>query len=489
MNFSSIFAQSSIRNRLILLIVVTALLIIALLSIYSYQLVSFEKKIITLERFDDLFREVLQLRRYEKDIQLQLGEEYAEKARISLKKIAGSIDDISPNIIHYLGTDSYKELREDFNNYKTTFEQWCNDGRCEGISGGDDQYGVIRSQGIKLVNTTSELVRKKRKKLSHDVQGILFWFAFMPAWFFIIGGILIFFQTRSILLRLTSLRKATKDLAAGEFKIIETNDVHSDEISRLVNNFNQMVVALKQKQEELVQSKKMASIGTFSSGIAHEINNPLNNISLSADTLIEEFHSMDEDEVLEILNDIMIQTERASRIVRNLLDFSRARSTEMQPLDIRYVLNKTADLIANELRIHKIVMHREIDNDLPLITGDMQKLQQVFLNLIINAEQAIGEYGTITMKAWVTDKGFIRTDICDNGPGISQENLGQIFDPFFTTREAGKGTGLGLSIAYGIVKEHGGYIEVVSALGEGTSFSVFLPLYRKEITSEEIVEA
>jgi signal transduction histidine kinase len=276
------------------------------------------------------------------------------------------------------------------------------------------------------------------------------------------------------------LRKATKDLAAGEFKVIETTDMSSDEISRLINNFNQMVVALKQKQEELIQSKKMASIGTFSSGIAHEINNPLNNISLSADTLIEEFDSMKEEEVLEILDDIMIQTERASKIVRNLLDFSRIQSAEMQPLDIRLILHKTAELIANELRIHKIVLNKDIADQLPLINGDMQKLQQVFLNLIINAEQAIGEYGTITMKAWVTDKGFIRTDICDNGPGISQENLDQIFDPFFTTREAGKGTGLGLAIVYGIVKEHGGYIEVASTLGEGTSFSVYLPLYREQ---------
>ena len=480
MQFSSLFAPSTIRHRLILLSGITASLIIALISMYSYQFVTFENKLTTLKRFDDLFREVLELRRYEKDILLQLGEEYATKARLSLQKIEGDLDEIEPEITRYMGPDSYRELHEIFVGYRTTFNSWCTIEGCATVTEQDEGSDLIRSRGQELVSTTAELVRRKRSNISRDFKDILFWFTFIPAVVFVCAGFLVFSQTRRILTRLSSLRKATKDLAAGEFKVIETTDMSSDEISRLINNFNQMVVALKQKQEELIQSKKMASIGTFSSGIAHEINNPLNNISLSADTLIEEFDSMKEEEVLEILDDIMIQTERASKIVRNLLDFSRIQSAEMQPLDIRLILHKTAELIANELRIHKIVLNKDIADQLPLINGDMQKLQQVFLNLIINAEQAIGEYGTITMKAWVTDKGFIRTDICDNGPGISQENLDQIFDPFFTTREAGKGTGLGLAIVYGIVKEHGGYIEVASTLGEGTSFSVYLPLYREQ---------
>jgi len=224
----------------------------------------------------------------------------------------------------------------------------------------------------------------------------------------------------------------------------------------------------------------MASIGTFSSGIAHEINNPLNNISLSTDTLLEEFDSMDEEESKEILDDIMEQTERASKIVRNLLDFSRAQSSETQSLYIDFILHKTSDLINNELRIHKIALKKDIANMMPQINGDLQKLQQVFLNLIINAEQAIDNFGTITVKARETEKGFIRTDITDDGPGIAQKNLEQIPDPFLTTKEAGKGTGLGLSIVYGIVKKHGGYIEVASTLGEGTTFSVFLPILNKK---------
>ncbi|HHD64577.1 MAG TPA: two-component sensor histidine kinase, partial [Desulfobulbaceae bacterium] len=281
-----------------------------------------------------------------------------------------------------------------------------------------------------------------------------------------------------------SIRKATRDMAAGKFTPIHVPRAH-DEITNLIVSFNHMGEALKQKQDELLQSKKMASIGTFSSGIAHEINNPLNNISLSADTLLEEFDSMDEEEIKEILGDIMTQTERASKIVRNLLDFSRARATEMEPLHIDEVLQKTTKLIANELRIHKVALETKIADGLPVVHGDFQKLQQVFLNLIINAKQAIGEYGRIFIEARLTDNDTIRVDLSDTGPGIDQEHLEQIFDPFFTTKEAGKGTGLGLSIVYGIVKKHGGYIEVASKVGEGTTFSVYLPVYHGNESKEQ----
>ena len=130
-------------------------------------------------------------------------------------------------------------------------------------------------------------------------------------------------------------------------------------------------------------------------------------------------------------------------------------------------------------------MEKDIIDLLPQVNGDLQKLQQVFLNLIINAEQAIGDYGTITIQACKTDTGYVRVNICDTGPGIAQENIDQIFDPFFTTKGVGKGTGLGLSIVYAIVKEHGGYIEVTSKLDEGTTFSVYLPVYHDNENKEQ----
>jgi two-component system, NtrC family, sensor kinase len=251
-----------------------------------------------------------------------------------------------------------------------------------------------------------------------------------------------------------------------------------DELTNLIRYFNQMGISLEQKRKELLQSKKMASIGTFISGMAHEINNSLNNISLSTDILIEDFDSIDKEEIKEILRDIMNQTERASKIVRNLLDSSKSHSSDMEALSIAKVLDKTAELIANELQIHKISLKRNIIDPLPIVHGDLQMLQQAFLNLIINAEQAIGDCGVIAIGASSTDKGYVRVDICDSGPGIEQEYLDQIFDQIFTIKKIGLGTSLGLAIVYDIIEKHGGYIEVSSTVSEGSTFSVYLPVYQ-----------
>lgn len=488
MQIPCLFSQCTIRQRLIQLNTITMVLIVSLVSIYSYQLISLEGKMVTMERVDDLFSNILEVRRYEKNIMLHLDSDNITKAEQSLQKIDSSIEDLSPNLSELSEKKLFLHLKESFTKYKVIFDQWCANEECVadpvGHTRQDNSY-LLRQEGQTLTDNAAELVHLKRKHISEGFKGILFWLTFMPAIIFVCGVILFFSQIRSILNRLSSLDQGTKNLAAGEFKIIPTTDTSPDEISGLIDNFNQMVGALEQKQEELIQSKKMASIGTFSSGIAHEINNPLNNISLSTDIILEEFDSMKDEEIKEILGDIMTQTDRASKIVKNLLDFSRAQSSEMQPVYIDFVLHKTTDLIANELRIHKIALEKDINDLLPQVNGDLQKLQQVFLNLIINAEQAIGAYGIITVQARKVDKGYICINICDTGPGIVQENIDQIFDPFFTTKGVGKGTGLGLSIVYAIVKEHGGYIEVTSKLGEGTTFSVYLPVYHDTENKEQ----
>ncbi|RUM44011.1 MAG: hypothetical protein DSY80_04890 [Desulfocapsa sp.] len=475
MKIPCLFNACTIRQRLMMLNTITITIVLTLVSIYSYQLISVENNVVTMEQVDDLFNSILDLRRYEKNIMLNLDEKSPVKALTALHEIEGYLDELKPKIISAHATDTFLSLKKGYQAYREIFNRWCDTEACMGRESKHDDAYHIRKIGQQMIEDASELARINRTFISKGVKGILFWLTFIPAIIFSIGAVLFFSQVKNILNRLTSLKQGTKSLAAGEFTQLPVSD-HPDEITQLVLNFNQMVNALEQKQEELIQSKKMASIGTFSSGIAHEINNPLNNISLSTDTLLEEFDSMDEEESKEILDDIMEQTERASKIVRNLLDFSRAGSSERQPLYIDFILHKTTDLISNELQIHKIALKKDIADVMPQVNGDLQKLQQVFLNLIINAEQAIGDLGTITVRARATENNFLRTDIIDNGPGIAQKNLEQIFDPFFTTKETGKGTGLGLSIVYGIVKEHGGYIEVASTLGEGTTFSVYLPI-------------
>ena len=477
----------TIRHRLLSLSAITILMLIILVSVYSYQFVSMENKLVAMEQVDDLFNGILELRRYEKNIMLQLNDDSMSKASRAQEKIEAYLEPLASSINTSQESTLFTILQQDFKEYTILFRQWCTSGNCGQSRVLEDKNGQqVRRLGQKLVDDASNLVRLNRKNISQGFKRILFWLTLMPTALFSIGAVIFFLQTRSILHRLSILKQATKNLAAGAFRIIHLHPgSSSDEVSGLIENFNQMVEALEQKQEQLIQSKKMASIGTFSSGIAHEINNPLNNISLSADILLEDLDSMDEEEVKEILDDIMTQTERASIIVRNLLDFSRAQSSDKEPLHIDFILHKTTDLIANELRIHKIALHKDIADNLPRINGDLRKLQQVFLNLIINAEQAIGDFGRISIKASTTDNGYVQVNIRDTGPGISPDNLDRIFDPFFTTKEAGKGTGLGLAIVYGIVEKHGGYIEVASKLDRGTTFSVYLPLYKEEEAGEQ----
>jgi signal transduction histidine kinase len=484
MKIPLIFHPETIRHRLMLLSAITIGMVIVLITINSYQVISLEKDLLTMEKVDGLMSNILELRRYEKNILLKLEKDSVKKAMQSLFFINKNIKELKPELIKGTTAPAFSTLLDDFGNYKTAFKQWCSLNLNPDTAKGKYDIVRLRKYGRSLVNDGSELVRLIRKRLSIKFKKIMFALTVMSALIFSGGTAITFSHTKNILRRLASIRKATRDMAAGKFTPIHVPKAH-DEITNLIVSFNRMGQALQQKQDELLQSKKMASIGTFSSGIAHEINNPLNNISLSADTLLEEFDSMDEEETKEILGDIMTQTERASKIVRNLLDFSRAHATEMEPLHIDEVLQKTTKLIANELRIHKIALETQIADSLPVVHGDFQKLQQVFLNLIINAEQAIGEYGRIFIEARIADNDTIRVDVSDTGPGIDQRHLEQIFDPFFTTKEAGKGTGLGLSIVYGIVKKHGGYIEVASKVGEGTMFSVYLPAYHGNESGEQ----
>jgi signal transduction histidine kinase len=219
----------------------------------------------------------------------------------------------------------------------------------------------------------------------------------------------------------------------------------------------------------------MAAVGDLTAGIAHELNNPLNNISLTTEALLDEFDEWGRDDKLKMLHAIFEQVERAGATVANLLAFTRKDETSFQELSINDVINTTARLVANETDVNKIELELELGSNLPRIQGNANNLQQVFLNLFLNAVQAMPDGGQLRVTSYV-ESGALRLDVSDTGTGIPPENLDKIFDPFFTTKEVGKGTGLGLSVSYGIVKRHHGVILVQSEVGKGTTFSVVFPL-------------
>ncbi len=231
-------------------------------------------------------------------------------------------------------------------------------------------------------------------------------------------------------------------------------------------------------ERQLVQADKLSSIGLLAAGVAHEVNTPLAVISTYAQMLAKQIS--EDEQKSKLLDKIAKQTFRASEIVNSLLNFSRTSTTEFVELDLSKVIQETLNLLEHQLRKSAIEVKLNAEAALPPVKGNTGKLQQVFLNLFLNARDAMESGGTLAIRVWSED-GFARIDVADSGQGIQPENLARIYDPFFTTKAARKGTGLGLSVTYGIVREHGGTIEVESRWGAGSRFRVILPLARKPV--------
>jgi two-component system NtrC family sensor kinase len=219
----------------------------------------------------------------------------------------------------------------------------------------------------------------------------------------------------------------------------------------------------------------------MAAGIAHEINNPLAVIGEKAgwmrDLLQEEGFQQSEnlDQYTKSLDKIEEHVERARKITHNMLGFARRMEPRLDDVDINAVLNQTVELLANHARLNNIAIQKNFQNDIPVIASDQSQLQQVFLNLINNAVDAIGRDGQITLSTRNTGN-FVEIDIQDNGPGIPKQLQPKVFDPFFTTKPAGSGTGLGLSISFNIIQQLNGQIDLVSAPQTGTTFTIRLPL-------------
>jgi signal transduction histidine kinase len=219
----------------------------------------------------------------------------------------------------------------------------------------------------------------------------------------------------------------------------------------------------------------MAALGTFTAGIAHELNNPLNNILLTGEAFSEDYGASLDPEGAEMLSDILSQAERAGDIVRNLLDFARTERPAFSALSAEEVVQSTLALLRNQIMLSGVRLETELPPGLPKMRANLRNLQQVFMNLLLNAMQATPAGGRLHFGASSDAAGFIRFEVRDTGRGIDAEILPHIFEPFYTTKEVGRGTGLGLAVAYSIVNRHGGRIEVQSESGQGSVFWVYIP--------------
>ena len=237
----------------------------------------------------------------------------------------------------------------------------------------------------------------------------------------------------------------------------------------------------KETQMQISQSEKLASIGRLASGVAHEINNPLTSILNFAHLLRSKKEQSEEDK--NDINIIIQETNRVRKIVSELLDFSRQSQIKKEWVDVQKVIQQLVLIIKKQKAFSKITIIENYTKELKAICVDKNQMQQVFLNLLLNAAEAISEQGTITITTSVINEEFT-ISIQDTGCGIKSEDMHKVFDPFYTNKKVGKGTGLGLSVSYGIIQQYGGNIEVESKVGKGSTFRVILPLKEKNNTSD-----
>ena len=242
---------------------------------------------------------------------------------------------------------------------------------------------------------------------------------------------------------------------------------------------------LKTTQSGLIQAEKLTSLGQLAASIAHEVNNPLSGVLVYTQLMTKKIGNdkLSKETALNYLSKMETELTRSTRLIRNLLDFARQSPPSLRSVTINDVFAKALELAAHSAELQNIEVIKEFDPSLPSIMADFDQLQQVFTNLILNAVQAMPSGGKLNLRA-STEDSLIRIDVQDTGCGISQENMRKLFTPFFTTKVKGKGVGLGLAVAHGIIQRHQGRIEVHSKEGEGTTFSIYLPICYEEREAE-----
>ncbi|OGO07591.1 MAG: hypothetical protein A2Y92_05550 [Chloroflexi bacterium RBG_13_57_8] len=270
-------------------------------------------------------------------------------------------------------------------------------------------------------------------------------------------------------------------LGATLLNFVEHQMESNREILLLNNELNDSIERLEQTQQQLIQAAKLSSIGQLSAGVAHELNNPMAGILVYTRLMKEKLarDNCDKEQLKSILEKIESAIDYSTGIIRGLLDFARQSEPLLRPVTVSRAIDKAMSLVGHQARAKRIEVIREEAPVLPLVVADFNQLVQVFINLIVNAVQAMSEGGRLTMRAG-EENGRVRIIVSDNGRGIPRENMEKLFTPFFTTREDEKGVGLGLAVSYGIIEKHGGRIEVKSEIGKGSTFTIFLPAYREE---------
>jgi two-component system NtrC family sensor kinase len=463
----------NIRQKVILGFA-ACVLAIGFIGGFSYHyLHAIELKQHVVQIADDLREIVLEIRRYEKNYLLYgLNEDFKENQRYTQKALE-VLTTIVPDVQNLRVASQLDTFRKNLIAYQGLIEQLAKSGK-RAQPEDRNLEEQLRSRGKALVDLSVTLVAFERLRILEIINSLKTQLLVSVVVFLTFMGFLIYIVNRKIILPLRVIENTTGRIAQGDFKPLPVLDTR-DETQRVVEAFNRMVGELERRQDQLVQGKKMSSLGVLTAGIAHQLNNPLNNISTSCQIILEELDQADLNFVRKMLTNVEQEVYRARDIVKGLLEFSRVREFSLKPTPLEDVVKRSIRLISSQVP-PGIDLVEEIPGDL-ILELDAQRMQEVFLNLLMNATQAIKETPGEIRIAATTDPARQEAVITieDTGVGIPKDELDRVFDPFYTTKEVGVGTGLGLSIVYGIIEKHHGHIAVDSKEREGTRFTIRMP--------------
>jgi signal transduction histidine kinase len=337
---------------------------------------------------------------------------------------------------------------------------------------------MLRKIGEDILTSSKDLDVETRSKVDRTIRISQTALLVLFPLFLLVGISALFMIIHSAVNRLKILARAIEKTGKGDFSALPEPSKH-DEVGALIDAFNRMEDDLvtrdreiAKKTEELHQSRKLASIGTLASGVAHELNNPLNNIYLAAQILTAEMKGQEMPGIVrETVNDIFSQTLRVKRIVSDLLEFAREKPPAFQKLLIAPMIREVLHSLTASGEMGGVTVQASAGEDIE-IRADRHLMEQVFINLFTNALHAMEGSGSLAVSASRAE-GVVKIEVSDTGPGIPEKDIPRIFDPFFSTKE--KGTGLGLAIVYNIIQKHYGKISVTSPPGKGTTFTLLLP--------------
>ena len=484
--------QPSLSRKITLGYYAIALLIIVAAAATFFEFSALETKVSLGERTAELLENTLEIRRYERNYFLhRQTADYEENRR----HVALAREFLDRNHRGFAAIESpatlsrFRDLLGVYGEHMAAYAALATSGKR--VAAAERR---VRTAGKNIVAIAGDMAAAEKTV----VRNSLATFRSVLVLVIAVLAIMILLMSRAIARRIVGPLKAM-ELSVGAVSGGATGLLKAPtadrEIVSITEAFNHMLRELELRQKHLVHSEKLASMGTMLSGVAHELNNPLSNISTSCQILLEEWHEADAETRKTLLMQIDEQCERARNIVRSLLDFARSRNFRSERVALRPLLEQTLAFVRGEVPTGAAVSCN-VPDDLAVM-GDTQRLQQAFLNLIKNAVQVVPQEGRVTISAVAAQisggnarveppfsgchlhGAVVDVSIADDGPGIAAEVLPRIYDPFFTTKDVGKGMGLGLFITHEIIEEHDGCLAVTTGAGVGTTFHIRLPAAAK----------